>query len=390
MKIKFSNFIMIFFLTILVQANVHAFQITDKQTVDPNKSWTITFTDEVAFDDVTKSGIVVTDGKGKSADVVIKQGNNSKSIIVNAPQGGYTPGESYTLTINPKAHSNKGKSLKQERAIHFNIKPNSAGEVQTKVKENTIKVYYHDNDLWVDLQFDRAVDQIEPKDFKLGGVTPSTAIFSGSKVTLKFNDGALPTSDDAIIPVTYANGLTNNDPTKIELIKAQGQKAKLTINATDTRDETGALVSTYDDGTSAVLSGEQATIYYNQAAPRTTCWDDIAADFWTATKTTNGGKVYVTFDTPIDPNSGIRTDDFIFNSSNGTNIEADSVTISGNTVIFSIDPTNKDYSSFTGELSVTVKSTASIRSLKDVDGEYAEYTPSDDDIKRRIINIAEQ
>lgn len=390
MKIKFANIIMIFFLTILVQANAHAFQATNDQTVDANKVWTLTFTDEVGFDDITKSGIVVTDSKGKPAAVDIKQGNNSKSIIVNAPQGGYTPGESYTLTINTKAHSNKGKSLKQERAIRFNIKDSSQGAVQTKLKDNTIKVYYVDDDLKVDLQFDRAVDELNAKDFRLGGITPSTATHSGSKVTLTFKDGDPATSDDSIIPVTYANGLTNNNPTKIELIKAQGQNAKLTINATGTTDETGALVSTYDNGTSAVLSKEQASIYSYQAAPRTTCWDDTAADFWTATKSVTGAKVYITFDTPLDINSGIKTDDFIFTSSNGTNIEADSVTISGNTVIFTFEPTNKDYSAFTGNLSVIAKSTASIRTLKDVDGEYAKYIPSTDDKKRRLITITGQ
>lgn len=390
MKMKFTNFIMIFFLTILVQANVHAFQINDNQTVDANKTWTLTFTDEVGIDNVTKSGIVVTDSKGNPAAVVINQGNDSKSIIVNAPQGGYTTGESYTLTIDTKAHSNKGKNLKQARAIHFNINPNSTGVVQTAVKENTLKVYYYGDDLKVDLQFNRAVDEINAKDFKLGGVTPSIATFSGSKVTLTFKDGELPTSDDIITPVTYANGVTKTNPTKIDLVKAQGQNAKLTINATGTTDETGALVSTNDDGTAAVLSKEQSTIYSYGAEPRTTCYDDTKVDCWTATKSANGGKIYVTFDTPLDPNSGIKTDDFIFTSLNGTDIKADSVVISGNTVIFSVDATNKDYAAFTGSVYIRVKSSISIRSLKDTDGSYAKYTPSSDDLRRRVTTITEQ
>lgn len=112
-------------LIILVQAKVHAFQITDNQTVDVNKTWTISFTDAVSFDDSTKSAIVVTDSKGNPVKVTTSEGNNSKSILVNAPKGGYTPGESYILTIYTSAHSNKGKNLKQIRSIHFNIEASS-------------------------------------------------------------------------------------------------------------------------------------------------------------------------------------------------------------------------------------------------------------------------
>lgn len=118
------TFTTVLLLLILVQVKVHAFQITDNQTVDANKTWIIRFTDTVGFDDLTKSAIVVTDSKGSAVKVTTSEGNDSKSILVNAPQGGYTPGESYILNIYIKAHSNKGKNLKQIRSIHFNIDTN--------------------------------------------------------------------------------------------------------------------------------------------------------------------------------------------------------------------------------------------------------------------------
>lgn len=125
-------------LIILVQAKVHAFQITDNQTVDASKTWTISFTDTVSFDESTKSAIVVTDSKGNPVKVTTSEGTNSNSILVNAPQGGYTPGESYTLTIYTSAHSNKGKNLKQVRSIHFNIETNdknTSGDATSNLAE---------------------------------------------------------------------------------------------------------------------------------------------------------------------------------------------------------------------------------------------------------------
>lgn len=123
-KIKYKSFIIIFFLVFLVQAKVYAFQIIDNQTVDANKTWTLKFTGNLGFDDLTKSGIVVTDSKGNFVNVTINQGNDPKTILVNAPQEGYISGEKYTLTINTKAHSSKGQHLRQVITMHFNIKSN--------------------------------------------------------------------------------------------------------------------------------------------------------------------------------------------------------------------------------------------------------------------------
>ena len=134
------------------------------------------------------------------------------------------------------------------------------------------------------------------------------------------------------------------------------------------------------------LSNDQAAIYDYEAAPRTTCTNDSKVDFWTATKDGNGGKVYITFDTPLDQNSGIKTDDFIF-TVNGTNIKADLVSISGNTVIFDFYSTNKAYAAFTGTLGIRTSSTASLRTTKDVDGNNTYYIPSSSDLKMRTVAI---
>jgi hypothetical protein len=124
-KIHSLIFIFTFALLFLITSKANAFQITDNQTVDANKTWTINFTGEVGFDDLTKKDITITDSKGAKVGVTVSAGTDNKSVIVSAPQGGYTPGESYTLTIGTNAHSKEGKSLKQQRTLHFNIKNSS-------------------------------------------------------------------------------------------------------------------------------------------------------------------------------------------------------------------------------------------------------------------------
>jgi Bacterial surface proteins containing Ig-like domains len=97
-------------------------KFTDNQTVDANKIWTIRFTDDVGYDDLTKQGIIVTDIKGNIVNIGLELGQDSKTLLVTAPEGGYTVGENYILYVNNKAHSKAGKALKNEYKLHFNIK----------------------------------------------------------------------------------------------------------------------------------------------------------------------------------------------------------------------------------------------------------------------------
>jgi hypothetical protein len=267
-----------------------------------------------------------------------------------------------------------------------------------KVKANTVKTRYDGDDLKVDVQFAKAIDQVNAADFTLGGVTPSSAVPQGDLVTLTFKDGMAATAADiaaAGTTVTYANNAVNTNPTKIALVKAQGQNALLAINSTTTADETGALVSRNDDGSSAVLDSTQAKVYDYQAAPRTTCFDvDNTNDnpnYWTAAiDSSNVGKVYITFDTPLDTNSGVKSDDIIFTGAAGTDIKADNVQVDPthqNTLVFTFNANNKNIKAFTGSLDVRIKNSITLRTQKDADGNNANYAPSNDDIKTRTLTI---
>lgn len=99
--------------------NVLAFQINDNQIVDTSKVWNIEFTGKVGFDSITKQGITVVDSEGTTVPVSLTLGSDNKSIKVNPPQSGYTPGESYTLTVGKSVHSQDNVSMKQDRVIHF-------------------------------------------------------------------------------------------------------------------------------------------------------------------------------------------------------------------------------------------------------------------------------
>ncbi len=338
------------------------------------------------------------DTKSLPSDTEISTGGDDKSAIIEFPSSYHvkTTGKTTNGSANDVTAVSVFNVKDEEGNVLDGVAYNNDNKIDqavsgAKVKAKTMRVYYDDDDLKVDIKFDRSISEITPSDFTLGGIKPSTANINGDKVILIYKEGAKATSDEkAAHSITYANGKINDDPTKIELVKAQGQDAKLEIVSTGTIDETGARVSRDSNGNVADLSYDQETIYDYDAAPRTTCSDDSDADYWTATKDSNGTKVYITFDTPLDPNSGTKTDDFTFVGSNGTDIKPDSLRVDGSTLIFTFDSDNKDYKAFNGgTIDIRAKSSVSLRTKKDADGEYAEYEPSSDDIRRRTITITE-
>ncbi|MDW8802199.1 hypothetical protein P8V03_13675 [Clostridium sp. A1-XYC3] len=166
LKTKLKSFIIASLIggTLLIPGKVQAFQVNNNQTVDANKVWTITFTDEVGFDDLTKKGIKVLDKEGNAINVTLGLGADNKSIIVIPPQNGYKPGESYKILVDTAAHSKKGKAMKQQRVMDFNIKTESSSNIGNKY------VFTSDEDL----------NKKEFIDLKSGEV-----IFDGNDVTAK-------------------------------------------------------------------------------------------------------------------------------------------------------------------------------------------------------------
>lgn len=174
MKSKFITGVLISTF-LLLPHGIKAANFTDNQTVDSNKTWTIKFTDEVGFDNATKEGITVTNTKGTKISAGIQLGQDNKTIIVTSPEGGYTKGENYILNIGNKAHSNKGKSLKNEYKLHFNIKKednniitfkdtNLEQEIRTLINKSTGNIYKSD------------VENIKELTIELGGIQDISGI----------------------------------------------------------------------------------------------------------------------------------------------------------------------------------------------------------------------
>lgn len=96
-------------------------ETTNNQIVASNKKWTVTFTEEVGYDDLTKNAIIVTDSKGEKVNTTLEQGQDGKSITVCPPTTGYNPGESYTLNVGKQSHNKSGKQMKQDKVLYFSI-----------------------------------------------------------------------------------------------------------------------------------------------------------------------------------------------------------------------------------------------------------------------------
>jgi len=102
--------------------NAKAATFTDNQVVDANRNWTIHFSQTVFLDDPLKQNIKVVDSEGKKANITFNFGQDEKTIIVNAPQDGYTAGEKYTLTIDGYVHSKMDKSINEAVKLNFSVK----------------------------------------------------------------------------------------------------------------------------------------------------------------------------------------------------------------------------------------------------------------------------
>lgn len=127
MKKRLSSIIasIILFCIMFIASNVVSAQTStkfqDNQTVGTNKTWTIKFNQDIILDDTTKEGITITDSRGNKINVDIQLGEDSKTIVVKALEGGYTVGEGYILSIGNKVHSKNNKNLKQSKTLNFNI-----------------------------------------------------------------------------------------------------------------------------------------------------------------------------------------------------------------------------------------------------------------------------
>lgn len=371
---------------------------------------------------IDKNNYEFVNGQGESKalppNTEISTGGDSKSAIIEFPSSYkvVTTGKTATGTTNDvtavnvhgvkdiAGNSLEGYSFNNNNKIDLAV----AG---AQVKEKAIRTKYGSNyndennkpnegTMWIDVQFTRSVENITTSDFTFGGVVPSTQVVDGDTVHFKFDKNDKATADDltrfAAITgskdITYANGQKKDNPTKIDLVKAQGNSLKLDIISTTSIDETGAKISINSDGSKATLTDNQAKIYNNNAGPRTTAYDKDTTDagLWTAVRDNNGGKVYITFDSPLDT-SNASPDDFSFSGNDGSELKATSAVVDPthpNTVVFNFATTSKNFDKgFTGTIKVVAKQSSTLKAQVDLNYQRAAYLPSDNDIKPKNLSV---
>ncbi|MBP2033572.1 putative cell wall-binding protein [Clostridium algifaecis] len=343
-----------------------------------------------------KNGSGDTKALPSDTDITVSSDNKSATIKFPSSYTVYTGG----LGTNDSAvneidvigvKDSNGNALDVSVAKQIDLATNAPSAT---INKSAFSVKYDGDDLDVSLKFDSAVDNLDYHDFRLGGIEPTSGYKSGENIVLVFGDGA--TVDTSAGHDVLPAGFTGTK--KIDAVKFSGSKAVLTTIAIPQT----TLVS--GKGISAITAASNITPYDYQALPKT------VADNWNADIDTTSGNGYVdvVFDTPIDPNSGFKTDDFVFTAKDGTNLKATSVGIasgSKNTVRFTFDKNSVNPSYFTKvtkvdangntvvdtantpKITVYAKSTATVRTSIDSDDNYAYYKPSSDDLRIRTITV---
>lgn len=89
--------------------------------VEKDKSWKITFNQEIDPSSLNSSSVEIKDIKGNSINSKLNIINNGKTLEVLPPEGGYNPYGSYVININTNLLSKKGKKLVKGYTINFYI-----------------------------------------------------------------------------------------------------------------------------------------------------------------------------------------------------------------------------------------------------------------------------
>ncbi|MBZ9626070.1 Ig-like domain-containing protein [Clostridium sp. FP2] len=165
----------IFIVLLTFPYNVKAAEFIENQAVNSNKSWTINFGEEVLFNDETKDHIKIEDINGNEVNSTMNLSEDSKAITITPEEGGYLPGESYTLNIGSKVHSKSGKELQKDIKFHFNIK-NETEVISGIILKDTDKPLIStgagdalNNELWVkysDGKEELLVESMDAEDIK--------------------------------------------------------------------------------------------------------------------------------------------------------------------------------------------------------------------------------
>lgn len=86
-----------------------------------DKTWKITFNDEIDYFNLNNNSLEVKDMNGQVVNCRFNITNGDRTLEVLPPTEGYRINNSYTLTIKNNFASKKGKKLSKERKIDFYV-----------------------------------------------------------------------------------------------------------------------------------------------------------------------------------------------------------------------------------------------------------------------------
>ena len=350
---------------------------------DPQKA-IIFFSEAMDEASITNSSnYYFVNGKGDTnklpGDSIISLGTENKSAIINFPTNyklGVGLDDNNVMKIGvANVKDTAGNTLTGLGYSDYISKVYSGGP---SLVPNTVISEYSGDDVEVKIQLSDVLGSLDISDFALVGETPDSGIISGKSVILTFRED----SKDARQKNSNGTDNLNYGKNKIDVIKAAGVKAQFVIlkakTIVDNKANSLSVANSTDEAGRNLIAGSD-TVYNMMLPPR------MLPNLWTANSENN--TVTIAFDENIDDSIlGVYEDDFIFtNGRTGQRLGATSATVSGRNVSYHFAEGSINSGDKINIRASGVASSISIRSEKDMNGDYAAYVPSKEDLDIKAV-----
>lgn len=157
------------FILLSLKSNIFHAQIKDGQIVNAYKTWSIKFSKNVLWNEISQNSIIVVNENGENARASVNIGQDKTTVLVKPPTGGYLNGKKYKLLIKGEiASEENGMKIKSPIGMTFYIDDltvtNTAEQNEDEVKSGNLQsagaqvmvkykdyIYYRDIDNYAEL-----------------------------------------------------------------------------------------------------------------------------------------------------------------------------------------------------------------------------------------------
>ncbi|WP_026675097.1 Ig-like domain-containing protein [Alkalihalobacterium bogoriense] len=122
----------------LVNEEVAFEQLAENHIVQPDKSWSISFSSPIANHSITDNNLYLLDSNGKKMDSFIIH-DGSQTITILPPKGNYTPGETYSIYLTEGIVSTENVPLKKGYQLTFTVEDTDK-TIQKSMDEDPIEI----------------------------------------------------------------------------------------------------------------------------------------------------------------------------------------------------------------------------------------------------------